>query len=224
MSVLRVLIVEDDFRVAQVNRSFVDQVEGFVVVGMAATAQEAERAVAELQPDLILLDLYLPDGSGLELLRRLRSGGDPADVIVITAAKEATALQAALRGGVVDYILKPYRFERFAEALRQYRDRRTQMARAAQVEQSQVDRLLGRRPTTSGNLLPKGIDPLTLNRVLAALSQETKPLTADEFGARTGLSRTTARRYLEYLVEVGKATVQPSYGDVGRPERLYRGA
>jgi two-component system, CitB family, response regulator len=218
---LRVLIVEDDFRVAQVNRGFVSQMEGFAVTGIAATAEQAEQAVDELQPDLILLDLYLPDGSGLELLRRLRSSGCGADVIVITAAKEAATLQDALRGGVVDYILKPYRMERFTEALRQYRETRTQIARTAEVEQSQVDRLLRRHTRTDGQERPKGIDGLTLDRVAGALRTTDQPLTADEFGARVGLSRTTARRYLEYLVEVGKATVQAAYGDVGRPERLY---
>lgn len=219
---LRVLIVEDDYRVARVNRGFVEQVEGFTVAGTAATAAEAEAQLRDLEPDLIILDLYLPDGNGLELLRRLRSGNHPTDVIVVTAAKEALTVQQALRAGAVDYIMKPYRFERFAEALRRYRGYRGQIAVAEQVEQDQVDRMLARRPPpAAADEVPKGIDPLTLERILQVLQEAAEPLAAEDLGARAGLSRTTARRYLEYLAETGWARVQASYGHVGRPERLY---
>jgi response regulator of citrate/malate metabolism len=232
---LRVLIVEDDYRVARVNQGFVASVEGFAVAGIAHTAAEAEQLVAELQPELIILDLYLPDGSGLDLLRRLRSGGQPADVIVVTAAKEGATVQEALRAGAVDYILKPYRLERFAGALRRYLEYRRQMAGAAEVEQEQVDRLLALRPAGPGTVpataaapgllpagaSPKGIDPLTLEKVVQTLRGTDRALTAEEFGLLAGLSRTTARRYLEYLVGVGRCRVEAAYGSVGRPERLY---
>ena len=219
---LNVLIVEDDLRVAQVNSSFVQQVPGFLVVGVAGTAAEAERLLAERRPDLIILDLYLPDGHGLDLLRRLRSHSYTADVIIVTAAKEAGTLQQALRVGAVDYILKPYRFERFAEALNRYRNAWQGLAAAGEIEQNQVDRLLWHHvaPAASPDL-PKGIDSYTLNRVVSGLQTAGRPLTAEEFGARVGLSRTTARRYLEYLAGIGRAAVQVGYGDVGRPERLY---
>jgi two-component system, CitB family, response regulator len=221
--VLQVLIVEDDFRVAQVNRGFVEQVEGFRVIGVAASVADAERMLAELRPDLVVLDLFLPDGHGLEVLRRLRSTDHPADVIVVTGAKEAAAVQQALRGGAIDYILKPYRFERFAETLRRYREYRSQVTAAREVEQAQLDRMLWQRGAVVATAeLPKGIDALTLRRVSEALAAAEEPLAAEAFGTRTGLSRTTARRYLEYLVETGRARVEHIYGDVGRPERLYR--
>lgn len=216
---LSVMIVEDDARVAQVNRSFVEQVPGFYITGLAATAAEAEQMVAATQPDLVILDLYLPDGSGLDLLNRLRAHALRSDVIIVTAAKEAATLQQALRAGAVDYILKPYRFERFAEALTRYREKHKELAAATELEQANVDRLLGR--STVGSELPKGIDSITLERVVAGLEASDEGRTAEEFGQAIGLSRTTARRYLEYLVSVGKATVQAVYGDVGRPERLY---
>ncbi len=222
---LTVLVVEDDARVAQVNRSFVEQVDGFAVAGVAGTAAAAEQMLVELRPDLLILDLYLPDGSGLDLLRRLRSAGHTADVIIVTAAKEAATVQQALRVGAVDYILKPYRFERFAEALTRYREEWQGLSAAGEVEQQVVDRLLGRPVPATGagapGELPKGIDPLTLDRVIAGLESAGKPLTAEEFGSATGLSRTTARRYLEYLSSINRAMVQVGYGDVGRPERLY---
>jgi response regulator of citrate/malate metabolism len=219
---LRVLIVEDDYRVARVNVGFVEQVDGFVVAGTAATAAEAEQALHDLVPDLMILDLYLPDGNGLDLLRRLRSGNHPTDVIVVTAAKEAVSVQQAMRAGAVDYILKPYRFERFAEALRRYKAYRGQITGTDQVEQDQVDRMLARRPPAPDmNTVPKGIDPLTLETVLQILGKTTEPLTAEDLGARAGLSRSTARRYLEYLADSGWIRVQAAYGHVGRPERLY---
>lgn len=211
---------------AQVNKSFVQQVPGFGVVGVAGTAAEAEQMLNDLRPDLVILDLYLPDGSGLDLLRRLRSAGHTADVIIVTAAKESATIMQALRVGAVDYILKPYRFERFAEALTRYWDSWQQLSSVGEVEQDQVDRLLGRSvpALATGQLaadLPKGIDPFTLERMIAGLEAADRPLTAEDFGSRTGLSRTTARRYLEYLYTVHKAQVEVHYGDVGRPERLY---
>lgn len=218
---IRVLVVEDDFRVAQVNRSFVEQVPGFQVVGVASTAAKAEEMLGADRPDLMMLDLYLPDGSGLDLLKRLRAACDGVDVIVVTAAKEAATVQAALRSGAVDYLLKPYRKERFTEALTRYLESRGQMAALQEMEQEQVDRLLGRAGARQAGALPKGIDHLTLERVMAGLQAAAEPLTAEELGRRTGLSRTTARRYLEYLAETGRVKVDAAYGDVGRPERLY---
>lgn len=216
---IKVLIVEDDARVAQVNSSFVQQVPGFEVIGLAPSAMEAEQALATLQPDLVILDLYLPDGHGVDLLHRLRAVGHTADVIIVTAAKEAATLQQSLRAGAVDYILKPYRFERFAEALIRYSEKRRELASTTELEQANVDRLLGR--ASNGQSLPKGIDSITLDRVVAGLESAVTGQTAEEFGSATGLSRTTARRYLEYLVGVGRASVQAVYGDVGRPERIY---
>lgn len=229
---LKVLIVEDDFRVANVNRQFVERVEGFEVVGKAATVAEAQQQLHEKQPDLVILDVYLPDGSGLKLLRQLRALGHPADIIALTAAKEAETINAVLQGGAFDYIVKPYRFERFAEALRRFRAYRDQMNKAAQamrgeVDQAEVDRLLHQRhiprvrKTSKTPALPKGIDELTLAHVRQAVTRHAAPLTAEACGALCRLSRTTARRYLEYMVVGGEVRVEPQYGGVGRPERLY---
>lgn len=126
---------------------------------------------------------------------------------------------------MVDNILKPYRFERFEEALRRYRHYRLRLHSSGQVRQEQVDQLLAHRPTPFGahpaSPMPKGIDELTLRLMEEALHASTDWLTAEEFGLRTGLSRTTARRYLEYLVDTGQAAVRAAYGSIGRPERRY---
>lgn len=228
---LKVLIVEDDFRVANVNRQFVERVEGYEVIGVAATLAEAQQQLESKQPDLIILDVYLPDGSGTKLLRQLRALGHPADIIALTAAKEADTINEVLRGGAVDYVLKPYRFERFAAALRRYREYRNQIVKIArtelgEVEQGGIDHLLKQRlmppqETPAAPLLPKGIDELTLRHIRKAIKDHGAPLTAETCGELCGLSRTTARRYLEYLAERGDVRVEPQYGGVGRPERVY---
>jgi len=228
MTVLRVLIVEDDPRIADLHRRFTERVEGYEVVGVAADLDDAHEQSAVLEPDLILLDLYFPGGNGLDLLRRLRAEGRALDVILVTAAKEVATLQDAVRGGAFDYIIKPVVFSRFADALAKFRAFRRRLDGTDILEQSDVDRLLstaaenepGVRPEAD---LPKGIDPLTLKKVDVALADTgVDGLSADELAAGIGTSRSTARRYLEYLVGVGVLEADVAYGTVGRPQRRYR--
>lgn len=226
MTGLRVLIVEDDPRIADLHRRFTGRIEGFEVVGVAADQADALDQSQALQPDLILLDLYLPDGNGLDLLHDLRAAGQAVDAILITAARDAATLQGALRGGAFDYIIKPVVFERFADALVKYRAFSQQITAPEHLDQRDVDRLL-RPGTTSaspaGDDLPKGVDPLTLRKVVAALaSLPADGLTAEDLSAQVGVSRSTARRYLEYLVGEGALEADVAYGGVGRPQRRYR--
>jgi two-component system CitB family response regulator/two-component system response regulator DcuR len=224
---LRVLIIEDDPRIADLHRRFTEKVEGFTVVGVATDLTEAEEQVAVLEPDLVLLDLYLHEGSGLDLLQRLRSEGRQIDAILITAARETETLQEALRGGVFDYIIKPVVFSRFEESLGKFAAFRDRLGEGARLEQEDVDRLLRSAPAADGPVatgdLPKGIQPLTLAKVKALFEAETGAVvSAEEAAARLGVSRSTARRYLEYLVTAGLLEADVNYGAVGRPERRYR--
>ncbi len=223
-SPIRVLIVEDDLRISELHRRFTEKVDGFEVVGIANTLADAEEMAEVLAPDLVLLDLFFPEGNGLELLRRLRAGAFPIDVILITAAREMTSLQEALRGGVFDYIVKPVFLPRFNEALLKYRDYLARMRTGGTVDQKDVDRLLRTQPSRESESpqTPKGIDPLTLRkvrRVFAGPSADT--FSAEEVAERVGVSRSTARRYLEYLVSEGFLATDLLYGVVGRPERRY---
>ncbi len=223
-SLIRVLVVEDDPRISELHMRFVQKVAGFEVVGVANSIGDAHEMIDILEPDLVLLDLFFPQGNGLELLRDLRSGDQPCDVILITAAREMGPLQEALRGGIFDYIIKPVHFPRFAEALDNYRIYLQRLQAGGPLEQKDVDRLLrvaqSSDPVVSE--MPKGIDPLTLAKVRKVFAEpDCADLNAEEVGKQVGISRSTARRYLEYLVSDGILQADLIYGVVGRPERRY---
>jgi len=181
------------------------------------------------QPDLVLLDIHFPDGSGLDLLKTLRSGDSQTDVIMITAAKEVDSLSEALRLGVFDYVLKPLVFDRLSGALNQYRSHKITLTnQASELSQQDVDQLLSRhRESKNSSLkleaLPKGIDQITLDKIVAVFRESHDSLSAEQVGERIGSSRTTARRYLEYLVGQERLNADINYGTVGRPERRYKG-
>ncbi|BDP41264.1 transcriptional regulatory protein [Deinococcus aetherius] len=220
MTRVRVLLVEDDLRVARVNRDLLERDPDVHVVGSAATLAQGDALAQALAPDLILLDVYLPDGSGLGLLRHWRAQGRTTDVALITAADDEASVKAALAQGAFDYLIKPFTGARLAEVVSRHRARRT--ARGT-LDQAHLDRLLG-VGTGPGvpEPLPRGIDPHTLERVAQVLAGAPDALSAEEVGDRTHLSRVTAWRYLEHLVRVGRASLDHQYGLAGRPAKLYR--
>jgi response regulator of citrate/malate metabolism len=215
-----VLVVDDDFMVARVHRGLVERVPGFRVVGEARTGGDALRMIEQLRPDLVLLDIYLPDISGLEVVRRLRaSPAAPTDVLIITAAREAETVRAALRGGAVNYVIKPFESSLLRERLEQYAARRAELARIDATDQGEVDRAFGGQ--TGRQQLPKGLSAQTADLVRGALSAADDGLSAAECADETGVSRVSARRYLEHFVEAQRAEVRLRYGTTGRPERRY---
>ncbi|WP_028301639.1 response regulator [Oceanospirillum beijerinckii] len=261
-AVYRIVIAEDDRRIAELQQRFVEKIDGFQVEAIALTLEEARDLVEVLEPDLLLLDIHFPEGTGLELLSELRGSNQATDVILVTAAKEASTLQAALRGGVFDYILKPLVFDRLQAALQNYARHRQQMDQLLQQEQAEqhlaqqdVDQLLPRGNTLGSSadsllsrasgehssldqsgqantaekakgaqekvVLPKGIDGLTLEKIRQAFQSSREDFNAEEVGEKVGVSRTTARRYLEYLVSTEELIADVNYGTVGRPERRY---
>lgn len=220
---IRVLVVDDDFMVARIHVGFVERVDGFEVVGVAHSGREAAEQVATLRPDLLLLDLYLPDRFGLDLLADLRTGPHPCDAVVITAAKESEAVRAAVRLGVADYVLKPFGFADLEERLRRYAGQRALLDAAEVSGQADVDRVFSRASAGGAPLpLPKGMSPETARLVEDALADATETLSASEVAEEVGLSRVSARRYLEHFVAMGRADVRLRYGSTGRPERRYR--
>lgn len=226
--IIRVVIAEDDPQIAEIQQRFLQRIDGFELVGVAHGLPEAQDLVEVLQPELLLLDIQFPTGTGLELLRTLRAGNSSTDVILITAAKEVSTLREALRGGVFDYILKPLVFERLQEALHNYAAHLDKLQAMESLAQSDVDGLLPRGQSGASEAveaepvrLPKGIDALTLDKVRAVFEDRREALNAEQVGEQIGASRTTARRYLEYLVSANELSAQVSYGSVGRPERRY---
>ncbi|GAC1646765.1 MAG: response regulator [Candidatus Dormibacteraceae bacterium] len=220
---IRTLVVDDDYRVADLHCAYVERVAGFEVAGRAHTGAAAMESVDQLQPDLVLLDIYLPDMSGLEVLQKLREEDHPpVDVISITAAREVESLRAAMRGGVVHYLIKPFLFATFEEKLLSYAAAYARMTRIDQAEQGDVDRIFGALRTARHQPLPKGLTDGTLDLIIQALGRSQSGLAATEVADAAGLSRVTARRYLDHLCQLGKAELTMRYGGPGRPEHRYR--
>jgi response regulator of citrate/malate metabolism len=219
---IRTLVVEDDALVAEVHASYVERVPGFEVAGVAHRATEALEILASRPVDLVLLDFHLPDVKGLDVLRAMRArSAAPVDVIAVTAARDADTIRRAIAHGVSQYLVKPFAFATFADKLERYARYRTQVEVRAERDQAGVDELLGTLRSPTARTLPKGLNPTTLDNVRDAVRDADGPLTASEVAGRCGLSRVTARRYLEHLAVEGVVTLSMRYGKTGRPEHLY---
>jgi response regulator of citrate/malate metabolism len=220
--VISTLVVEDDALVAEVHASYVERVPGFAVAGVAHRATEALELLSARPVDLVLLDFHLPDAQGLELLRALRARtAKPVDVIAVTAARDPDSIRRAIAGGVVQYLVKPFDFATFADKLQRYARYREQVDGTAAPDQAGVDALLGALRGAPPARLPKGLNATTLDHVQSALRKAAEPLTASDVAGRCGLSRVTARRYLEHLAVEGHVSLSMRYGGAGRPEHLY---
>ena len=219
---IRTLVVEDDYMSASIHRSYTERVQGFAVVGEAHTGKDALAAVRALAPDLVLLDIYLPDMNGLDVIRRLRQEGSNVDVIAVTAAKDVETLRSAMQGGVVQYLVKPFLFDTFRDRLERYAALKDRLKRVHEANQEEVDHLFSLLRAQGQTRLPKGISAPTLGLVISAIRNSAVELTAVEVGDAAGISRGTARRYLEYLALVGSLELSLRYGAAGRPEHLYR--
>jgi two-component system CitB family response regulator len=215
--VIRVLVVEDDFRVAQVHVGFTARVQGFTVAGTARTAAEARTILAARPVDLVLLDSYLPDEPGLDLLAELT-----VDTIMLTAASDAASVRLALARGALNYLVKPFTAEQLMDRLAAYRRYRAALAGERTLGQEEIDRVWrllheGDRPA-----VPKGQSAVTVHLVSQALRHATAPRTAAEIADELGISRATAQRYLAALARDGVAEMRLRYGATGRPEHRYR--
>jgi two-component system CitB family response regulator len=221
-----VFIVEDDIRIAEINRRFVEKIDGFSVCGIALNREDAKEQISILHPDLIILDIYFPDMNGLDLLRWIRSEFRGIEVIMVTAATEAETLTYALNDGVFDYIVKPVVFQRFKQTLLDFKNYKSsiyQLSETKEINQSIIDSVIKKdKPDIESAVLPKGIDRITLDKILTILTNDIDGYTAEDLGQLAGVSRTTARRYLEFLVTENKVSADTSYGGVGRPERIYQ--
>ena len=216
------LIVEDDYHVATIHSAYVRKVRGFTVAGHASSAASARTEIRRLAPALVLLDLYLPDGHGLDLVRETLAHKEHhrPDFLVITAARDITSVRAAMQLGAVHYLVKPFSFKQLEERLNAYRDLRGRLERIDEAEQHDVDTLyglLGGQPP-----LPKGQSEPTMTRVRELLQASPHDLSAAEIAKQAGIGRSTAHRYLTELVRQGKIELRLHYGAAGRPEHHYR--
>lgn len=236
MSSIRTLIIDDDVAVAGIHHGFLLARGGFDVVSLAHTGQQGLDLAAELRPELVLLDIHLPDMSGLDVLQQLRGRQQALDVLVITASRELETVRGAMAGGVLHYLVKPFTSQALNERLDEYLLLRRELAAggvAGPMDQDSIDRLVapsrraivadsGTAPAPgSVTRLPKGLSRPTLDAVIEALKSTSDDVSAAGMALQLGLSRVSARRYLEYLVIHGFARLTPRYGAAGRPENRY---
>ena len=217
------LVVDDDFMVADIHRRLVERDRRFSVCAVAHTAADAMRMVKEHQPELILLDIYLPDRSGLDVLRALRSIDADCDVVVISAANDLATIRSVMRLGGVHFLVKPFDSDALISVLDRVAAMRATTARLDRkvVTQADIDRAYASMRPLPGGALPKGFSAVTQQLVLKALHHDVER-SAVEIGEATGISRVSARRYLELLVDNGQAELRLRYGVTGRPEHQYR--
>ncbi|SFD78938.1 Response regulator of citrate/malate metabolism [Actinopolyspora alba] len=220
---ISVLVVEDDEVAGEAHETCANSVAGFRVVGRVRTGQEALRFLTHTAVDLVLLDLRLPDMDGLRVSRMLRTRGSGTDVIAVTSARDLDRVRESVSSGVVQYLLKPFTFVAMREKLRNYARFRGELSRGGAVNgQHEIDRVFATLRDNERQELPKGMDEQTLTSVAAALRESGDGASAGKVGKLAGVSRVTARRYLEYLVERDMARRSPRHGGVGRPELIYR--
>lgn len=223
---IRTLIVESDPMMADAYSIDVEKVAGFTVSGVAHTGAQSLRQVTRDGHDLVLLDLYLPDMTGLEVCRALRCRGAGPDIIAVTAARDLATVRAAVAYGVLQFLVQPFGFPVFRSRLEQYAlfRKRLVVDQTGPISQHDVDAALAAlRPDAAARPdQPKGISVATLDAVVAYLWEAPGPASADEVAGAVGLSRVTARRYLERLTDQRHVRRTQRYGRPGRPEYLYR--
>lgn len=222
-----VLIVDDDAMVAELNRCYVGQIAGFTCCGTASTLQQAKEMIFNSPQaiDLILLDVYMQQDNGLDLLPELRNAKRPIDVIVISSAADAVTIQKSLHYGVVDYLIKPFQFSRFEEALTGWHQKKTLMENQQYYEQSDVDRLIhGESPAVAEQTkLPKGLTPQTLRTLCQWIdAHPASEFSTDELANAVNISRVSCRKYLIWLAQCHILVTSIHYGVTGRPVYRYR--
>ncbi|WP_409366603.1 response regulator [Lysinibacillus sp. 38-6] len=219
MSKYTVFIVEDDPMVLEVNKGFLNKMKGFQLIGEAANGREAYEKIIIQQPNLILLDMFLPDMTGMELFLKIRAQRIPSDIIMITAARDAPTVQESLRLGAIDYLIKPFRFDRFEKALLQYKNATKNLLTTTTINQEHIDQWLGLQHDMQE--LPKGLNNITMEQILSYLTSHRAPITSEQLAQNVGMARVTVRKYLDFLATKGSVHIELKYGTVGRPTKYY---
>ncbi|TYR74408.1 response regulator [Rossellomorea vietnamensis] len=219
---IKVLIIEDDPMVAEFNKRYLDKVDGFALVDVVHTTKEAKSVLELEKVDLMLLDVFMPGGNGLELLREVRERGLAVDAILITAASDTEKIQSALRFGAIDYLIKPFEFDRFKQALLRFKEKQTIFHNSEKLSQDEIDQRLfepEKSEMETDKSLPKGLTKNTL-QVIVETIKELKNFSTDELAEHTNISRVSVRKYLVFLTELKVLEETLVYG-IGRPVYQY---
>lgn len=232
MTNIKIVLIEDDPMVREVNRQFIERVEGFEIVATASNGQEGIEKIKQHSPQLVFMDIFMPQLDGMDALAKIRSEKLQVDVITVTAANDRPTIERILQLGVFDYIMKPFTFERMEQTLLKYREFKQKMNEHVDFTQQQLDTMIQKSPAnnkreeveTSGIVnedLPKGFNKATLEKVLAYLQQKTEGASADDVASSIGVARVTARRYLDLMEKRDMIQVDSVYGNIGRPINIY---
>ncbi|XKM14367.1 response regulator [Orbaceae bacterium ac157xtp] len=221
---IEILIVEDEPILAELNAEFIQRETNIKVLGIASTLSDAKLMLEKLKPTLILLDNFLPDGKGIELFEHIINNNISCYVIFITAASDMDTCSKAIRYGAFDYLIKPVSYQRLKHSLDRFKLFIYRQSIQKHLNQRKVDELfnLQTKDFTENNRHSKGIEEITLQKVKDLFTQTDEPQTVENVVAHTKISKTTARRYLEYCVQTKLLTIEINYGKIGRPERLYK--
>lgn len=219
-----VVLIEDDPMVRQVNRQFLEQIEGIRIVGVAKDGIEGVEQLKTLAPDVALMDIFMPEQDGIKTLQQIRDQGLPVDVIAVTAANDMKTIEKMLQLGVYDYIMKPFTFDRMKQTIQQYLAYKAYITKKEALNQDELDQLLhpARETDHYHDALPKGLNGATLQKIIQFIGEQTGAVTAIEVAQGVGLARVTARRYLDYLEKQRQVVIDIQYGGVGRPVNQYR--
>lgn len=220
---IRTLVADDQVTVARAHAELVERVPGFCCVGMVHDGRQVLARVARGDVDLLLLDLAMPELTGLEVLRALRARPSSPDVVVISAARDLDSVRECVRAGAVHYLIKPFTFPALRQKLEHYASYRQIASREGSVtDQDEIDAALAALRDAGESVLPKGLARETLAAVRHVLRTTAQGVSAQAVAEEVGVSRVTARRYLEHLVEIGSVERLPVHGRTGRPELVYR--
>ncbi|MFJ7666002.1 response regulator [Lysinibacillus sp. NPDC097195] len=230
MTQINVLLIEDDPMVREVNRQFIEKVTGFAVIGQASNGVDGLNKIRTLQPDLVFMDIFMPEQDGITSLRKIRELNIAVDVITVTAANDMDTVKQVLHLGVFDYIMKPFSFERVQGTLENYKRFKQQMQTDRGLTQGELDQLFHYHNDDakteqvsegkSEKSLPKGFNRATLEKVVHYL-QSVDGASAEDVASGVGIARVTARRYLDYLEKQHEITMDVHYGGIGRPINYY---
>ncbi|MGL4570332.1 MAG: response regulator [Clostridium sp.] len=219
----KVVIVEDDPMVALINKRYVEMIQGFKVIGTVSSKEGLIEVLNKEDVSLILMDVYLPKENGINILKSVRELGYVTEVIMMTAADSSDDIRKAFAYGAVDYLIKPFEFERFKEAIEKY-NKKLELFGTKKIVQKDLDKLYSQEEVlkSKGESLPKGINKKTLNKIYEIIEDEKREYwTIRQISEKTGVSNVTIKKYVDYLESIDKAVVTIDYGNIGRPEYKY---
>ena len=221
-----VLLIEDDPMVQEVNKQFIERLSAFTVVDTANNGLEGLEKIKKLKPDLVILDIFMPNLNGVDTLYQIRKDQLDVDVIIISAANDQKTIRKMIQNGAFDYLIKPFKFERLQHTLEQYYAFRMEVEPDHSISQTQLDRLLFQNQSSPKQPVkkdvPKGLNRSTLEQVTKFIKTQPGSLSAEDVADGIGIARVTARRYLEYLHDEEILQLDVQYGNIGRPVNRYR--